>query len=103
MGLTAKQAHRQAVLSRDRECQGPGPHRGRLQAHHIIPVQRLHIAGLSDEVVADPRNGVALCEFCHEHAHWGATLPAHLLPVVQSFADDYGFFHTDRGWLKENG
>jgi hypothetical protein len=105
--MTPKQAHREGVMRRaegrcfwEHVCSGP------LQAHHVIPVQRLRhehshtawaggdhpLLGVTfDELIADPRNGVALCEVAHRAWENGTARPLrHQLPAcVEEFAADY--------------
>jgi hypothetical protein len=117
--VTPKQAHRQAVLLRDGGCRGVPPHGGTLQAHHVISEQRMRdsrsaralrgeaahplVQASMDELVADGRNGVCLCELCHGRMHQGALrfwqLPQHVRLDVDEFARQYDFEYTDRGWL----
>lgn len=113
--MTPKQRHREAVMRQARgQCQGEGPHAGPLQAHHPIDVQRLRdarsarlIHGMGDDplvrenlddVVADGRNGAALCERHHGKAHAeGLELHGASKLALEAFARDYGFAQDGRG------
>jgi hypothetical protein len=108
---TPKQAHREGVMRRfDGRCfyadLEKHPCAGRLQAHHVIPVQRLRhehsikawsrtdhplLAVTLDELVADPRNGVPLCERHHKAWHDGTRRPLReQLPAeVEAFAAEF--------------
>lgn len=124
--MSAPQRHREALAERlEPLCalKRLGPCRGRLQAHHIIERQRLQtlhdrarigkriygsgrydwpilLASL-DDLIADARNGLWLCEWHHPRA---PELTAEELPEsVYEFASDYDLLDQlpDRGWLKE--
>lgn len=83
--------------------------RGRLQAAHILSAQRLKwmhsIAGMGygptqelalidlDELLADGRNGVPVCER-HHHLHEGAILHCQAPAAFYEFVADYGLEHV---------
>lgn len=98
MSDSPEQVHRFQVVGRDRRCLGPGPHRGRLQADHVVPRRRLkdnwkRLDGPLSFVIADGRNGLTLCEHCHGLRHaceipWSA-LPADRRADLEEFAEQH--------------
>jgi hypothetical protein len=105
---TPKQAHREGVMRRfDGRCFYHGPDcAGRLQSHHVVPVQRLKhehsikawgdpdhplLSVSLDDLIADDRNGAAVCELHHRRWEDGTCRPLReqLPPSVEAFASEY--------------
>lgn len=109
--MTPGARHRQGVFQRDgaKCCMESAACEGRLEAHHIISRQRLRFAreaartALSsgrevtperkhlheqsiEDLIADPRNGVVVCERHHKRP-WNIPEPDH----VAEFRAEYGF------------
>lgn len=98
--LSASERHRAGVLLRDgQHCvlERLGACRGGLQAHHVVPRQRLRIAFSAapewalELAVADSRNGLMLCE--KHHGLHESKLEWDDMPDpegLQAFAEQYG-------------
>jgi hypothetical protein len=69
---------------------------GRLDRHHVLPVQQLRKRGL-DHLADDPRNVVPACRRHHANHHSRfAPLPASVLPEgVREFAAELGPWAVD--------
>lgn len=78
------------ILADLHECDGP------LDPAHIIPKQLLRRRGFSEQVVYDPRNGIAACRKAHRRSDSGLErFRLELLPLsVFEFAAEHGL--TDR-------
>lgn len=120
---TAEQRHRAAVLERDQglcALRRLGSCYGRLQFHHPIPRQRIkHEHGLAnspvgrsgsplrgadlDDLIADPRNGVVICE-THHSGHEDELSADDLPEGIWVFAAEYGLewsLDRDFAWKPE--
>lgn len=109
--MTAKERHRAEVFARElHRCALSGSStecRGRLQADHVIEIawlaelhkrrRYLDDVGLGDfeDVIADARNGMVLCERHHGLKTSGLiVVPREAIPAcVFDFADDYDCAH----------